>query len=52
MLRIAENLLGLSGFDDAACVHHDDPVAQVSDHTQVVADDDRRSAVVDGSSTE
>src|SRR5665647_2835198 len=46
MLRSPHHLLGVAGFDDDTVVHHRDLVADVLDHSKVVADEDRRNTQV------
>ncbi len=40
MSRVGEETVGARFFDDQATVHHGDPIRDVSDDAQVVADPD------------
>ena len=44
MSRRAEDVRGRSLLDDAAEIHHDDALAQMPHHMQVVADEQQREA--------
>lgn len=41
MLRIAENLLGGTGLDDLAILHHADPVGNPPHHAQIMGDEEK-----------
>ncbi len=46
VLRVAEHLLGGAGLDDAAEVHHRDPVGDVPGQAEVVGDHEDAEAEV------